>query len=123
MQRIRTGLRREDAIRDGTTPPLPRVSHPLSMIRALLFAFGLVGTLIGCGLFYVDSILLKIRVDESQPHWISLICSTSNGALVVDPAEWLPYTLVGMGALTLLYSIALPVPHYRHSGRFSHHHH
>jgi len=94
------------------------------MIRALLFAFGLVGTLIGGGLFYVDSILLKIRLDETHPHWISLICSSgSNGSLVVDPAEWVPYTLVGMGALTVLYAIALPVPHYRHSGRFSNHHH
>lgn len=95
------------------------------MIRALLFAFGLVGTLIGGGLFYVDSIQLKIRAEDKIPHWVNLFCSSgSNGSLMIDPAEWLPYTLVGMGALTVLYSLALPVSyhHHRHSGRNFHHH-
>ena len=93
------------------------------MIRALLFAFGLVGTLIGAGLFYVDSISLKISSDDKHPHWINLFCSSgSNGSLIIDPAEWLPYTLVGMGALTVLYSIALPTGYHRHHGRHHHHH-
>ena len=94
-----------------------------TMIRALLFAFGLVGTLIGAGLFYVDTISLKVQSEDKPPHWVSLICSSgSNGALIIDPAEWLPYTLVGMGGLTVLYSIALQTAPFRHPSRHHDHH-
>ncbi|AMV17562.1 hypothetical protein [Planctomyces sp. SH-PL14] len=94
------------------------------MIRALLFAFGLSGTLIGAGLFYVDSIALKPTVKGIDAPFVDLLMSVGeSGEIVIRPAAWLPYTLVGMSALTVLYSIALP-PRRRHEhyGRGHHHH-
>lgn len=94
------------------------------MIRALLFAFGLTGTLLGAGLFYVDSILLTVKPGESQLRLMTLLCSIGEGGKAsLDPAEWIPYTMVGMGALTVLYSLALPVRHFRHDRFRNHHHH
>jgi hypothetical protein len=79
------------------------------MIRALLFAFGLVGTLFGAALFYIDTIQLKLIASETAAFYLRPLCSIgTSGALILNPAEWLPYTIVGMSGLTVLYSIALP---------------
>lgn len=93
------------------------------MIRALLFAFGLSGTLIGAGLFYVESIALKATVrglDTPLVDWLTSV--SESGEILIRPAAWLPYTLVGMSALTVLYSIALP-PRRRHEHYSRGHHH
>lgn len=80
-----------------------------ALIRAAFFAFGL--TLAGSGslLFAVDSITLKKRVSEAPVPAMSWVTSaTKDGRRIITPPDWIPFTLIGIGGVTVLYAVALP---------------
>ena len=76
------------------------------MIRGAFSAVGINLTLWGAGLFYVEAVTLK--PDTSQHLWLSLISHSSGAVRTIQFAPWVPYTLIGVGIVTILYSIALP---------------
>lgn len=76
------------------------------MIRAAFSAFGINLTLWGAGLFYVEAV--KLKPDMPQNPIVSLLTSTADNDHTIHLAPWLPYTLIGIGVVTILYSIALP---------------
>ena len=63
----------------------------------------------GLSLLAVDGVLLCVGEGAQQNQVLTLISShTEDGRCMIDPPDWLGYTLVGMGGLTMLYSVALP---------------
>jgi hypothetical protein len=76
------------------------------MIRGAFSAVGINLTLWGAGLFYVEAVTLQ--PDTPQNLLLSMISHSSGDVLTIQFAPWLPYTLVGVGVVTILYSIALP---------------
>lgn len=80
-----------------------------SVIRAGFFAVGVVLACGGSILFAVDSVTLTAAVSRSRNTVLTSVSSPSgDGRRIVDPPEWLPFTLVGIGGVTILYAIALP---------------
>lgn len=87
------------------------------MFRAAFCALGTCLMLWGAALFYVDTITLK----PDAPHGfvMDLFAQETGSKRTIRPALWLPYTLVGVGIVTMLYAIALP----RRQPRVPEHHH
>mgnify|MGYP006332185319 CR=1 FL=1 len=55
------------------------------------------------------SILKEERDIGLQSRLIALVSqAATDGRRVIDPPDWLGFTLAGMGGLTMLYSVALP---------------
>ncbi len=79
------------------------------MIRAFFFGLGVFVALLGISLFSVDGVLLTHHQSHSPGELIQLVGQpTSDGRELIDPPDWMAYTLAGMGGLTMLYSVALP---------------
>ena len=76
------------------------------MIRAAFSALGFSLTLWGAGLFYIEAVTLK--PDTPQNPVLSFISHSAGGERTIQFAQWLPYTLIGVGVVTILYAIALP---------------
>ena len=76
------------------------------MIRGAFSALGINLTLWGAGLFYIEAVTLK--PDTPQNVLISWISHSTGEARTIQLAPWLPYTLFGVGVVTILYAIALP---------------
>jgi hypothetical protein len=76
------------------------------MFRAAFSALGINLTLWGAGLFYVEAV--KLKPDMPQNPLVSLLTDTAGNDRTIHLAPWLPYTLIGVGVITILYSIALP---------------
>jgi hypothetical protein len=79
------------------------------MIRALFFGLGTFVGLWGLSFVAIDGVLLNISAETSCSRVMQLISSAApDGRRMIDPPEWIGFTLVGMGGLTMLYSLALP---------------
>ncbi len=78
------------------------------MVRCLFFGLGAFVALWGSSLFVVDGVLLRADGAESSPLVRRMTSTLPDGRRMFDPPDWVGYTLVGMGGLTMLYSVALP---------------
>jgi hypothetical protein len=81
------------------------------MMRATFFAIGLFVTLWGAGLLVVDKFELNAKADEvPRTGFRGLFTSvtTPERKQVIDPPEWAAFSLMSVGAVTMLYSVALP---------------
>lgn len=88
---------------------IPDAAYPVTMIRALFFGLGAFVGLWGLSLIAVDGVLLHQSAVAQQNELIELVSSpAADGRRLIDPPDWIGFTLVGMGGLTLLYSVALP---------------
>lgn len=76
------------------------------MIRGAFSAVGINLTLWGVGLFYVTAVTLKPETPQNLV--LSMISHSSGDGRTIQFAPWLPYTLIGVGVVTILYAIALP---------------
>ncbi len=74
------------------------------MMRSAFSALGINLTLWGAGLFYVEAVTLKAEATEN----VVFSMLTESSGRTVPLAPWLPYTLMGVGIVTILYAIALP---------------
>lgn len=81
----------------------------VDLIRLCFFAEGLLVLLAGVVLVFVDQFVTVPLADESQRSF-QFAWTTVNADLqyVFDPPEWVGYALVSLGAITVLYTIALP---------------
>lgn len=79
------------------------------MIRAAFLTMGLYLSLCGAGLFVVDEVTLTKKFSQTDSAVVQLLTTlSSSGARVFDPPEWMSFTFVGVGGVTMLYAIALP---------------
>jgi hypothetical protein len=79
------------------------------LTRALFLGTGVYIALVGTLLFIVDSVTLRAyRGVDSSPLLTFLTVDSLGKARSFNPPEWLPYTLVGIGGVTILYAIAIP---------------
>jgi hypothetical protein len=77
------------------------------MLRAMFFATGTFAALCGAVLFRVDRVVLTRSKDDARV--VDVISHNSaDDRCEIDPPEWLAYTLVSTGLLTMLYALALP---------------
>jgi hypothetical protein len=77
------------------------------MLRAMFFATGTFAALCGAVLFRVDRVVLTRSADDVRI--VDVIGrSLPDSRCEIDPPEWLAYTLVSTGVLTMLYALALP---------------
>lgn len=78
------------------------------MMRAVFSALGFSLMLWGGALFHIDSVTLK--ADAPRNAVVDFLVSEQGSSRTVQMAPWLPYTLIGVGLVTLMYAIALPKP-------------
>jgi hypothetical protein len=81
------------------------------MLRATFFSIGLFVTLWGVSLLFVDKLVLSSRQDQMRNQGFRGMFSQMTGAprqQVYDPPDWAAFSLLAIGAVTMLYSVALP---------------
>ncbi|MGQ0637684.1 MAG: hypothetical protein ACT4QC_24160 [Planctomycetaceae bacterium] len=80
------------------------------MVRATFFAVGLFVTLWGVGLLFVDKFVLTMKSEMPQPSGFRGLFTaiTPERKQVIDPPEWAAFSLMSVGTVTMLYSVALP---------------
>ena len=79
------------------------------MVRAAFFSMGLYLALCGAGLFFVDEVTLTERLSRQQSGLLDFATTwTDTGQRRMDPPDWLPFSCIGLGGVTMLYAIALP---------------
>lgn len=79
------------------------------MIRAMFLTLGLYFVLTGAGFFFVDELTLTHQASEVDSPVLDFITSRAdNGQRKLDAPEWLPFTCIGLGAVTMMYAVALP---------------
>jgi hypothetical protein len=82
----------------------------LPMLRGTFFSLGLFITLWGVSLLFVDKLVLNVGDDQARPPGFrgSLANNAPQKPRVIDPPDWAAFSLLSVGAVTMLYSIALP---------------
>lgn len=79
-------------------------------MKSCFFAIGLFMTLCGGSLLFVDKVTLNANEDPQPESAISSMFSsvTPGRQRVIDPPEWAAFSFMSIGAVTMLYSVALP---------------
>jgi len=81
----------------------------IHMYRAGFLAFGLYLVLLGGGLFFVDELTLNQKISSRAAPLLNVLAQPdSSGRHHLHPPEWAPFSLLGLGVITMLYAIALP---------------
>jgi hypothetical protein len=79
------------------------------MLRAFFFAVGVFTTFLGVECLLVDRAVLNIdRSISQQQRVFPMVRSSVGPKREVNPPEWLGWSLISAGAVTSLYSVALP---------------
>lgn len=85
------------------------------MLRAIFFAGGLFVALWGGTFLMVDEMVLAFN-DEPQPQRTEefrglFMSKNAEDKKVFNPPEWVAFTLMSIGSVTMLYAVALPKRH------------
>lgn len=80
------------------------------MVKSCFFSTGLFVTLWGVSLLFVDQIVLNATEEGEPENAISAMISTvtPENQKYVDPPDWAAFSLMSVGAVTMLYAVALP---------------
>lgn len=79
------------------------------MRRAFFFSLGTFVTLAGIVTLGIDRVVLNLRAESGPRRMLDLVTSiTHDGLRVFTVPEWMPFTLIGVGGVTVLYTLALP---------------
>ena len=80
------------------------------MMRTVFFSIGLFVALVGTSLLFIDKIVLTAKVDDDSSSNLRGFFTgiNSDRQKVVDPPDWVAFNLMSVGAITVLYSVALP---------------
>lgn len=74
------------------------------MYRLFFFTKGLFLAFSGLTLFAVDSVTLNPAAAKT----LSLTLGGVTIPPVINPPDWMPFSLIGLGAITFMYAIAIP---------------
>lgn len=79
------------------------------MFRAFFFTIGVFTSLVGAECLLVDRAVLNIDQPVStQRRIFPMVRSSVGRKMVVEPPDWMGWSLISAGAVTTLYSFALP---------------
>jgi hypothetical protein len=80
------------------------------MMRACFFATGLFVALWGVTFMMVDKVTLNLKAESARPAGFrGLFAGVSpDRKQVFDPPDWAAWSLLSVGTVTMLYSVALP---------------
>lgn len=79
------------------------------MTRAAFLASGLFLALVGAGLFFVAQITLTDKASQYEAPPLDWVTHRDTiGRRAFDRPEWMPFTFIGVGGVTMLYAVALP---------------
>lgn len=82
------------------------------MFRSFFFAAGIYIVTCGFTCLLVDKMTLNWRDLSGDPEgsraWFTSV--TEDRRYVFDPPDWLAFSLMTVGSVTTLYSVALPAP-------------
>ena len=86
------------------------------MIRASFFAAGVFVALWGVSFLTIDKLVLnKVSDQDRDQGFRGMLASTQvverESRPVIDPPEWMAFSLMSIGTVTMLYSAALPKRH------------
>jgi hypothetical protein len=84
------------------------------MLRASFFAGGLFIIMLGISTMFVDKLVLKGQEDARRdPNFRGIFTSLNQDRQhVFDPPDWAGFSLLSVGGITILYSLALPKGHH-----------
>lgn len=85
------------------------------MWRTLFFTLGLFVALLGATCFFVESVTLK-AAEKPADGWRGVVARVRNTVgsperKTIEPPEWAAFSLISLGAVTMLYAVALPRRH------------
>lgn len=82
------------------------------MLRSTFFAAGLFVALCGASILFVDKVQLKMPGDPKQEPgfrgFLSRVSTQPPRRKIIDPPDWAAFSLMSLGAVTMLYAVALP---------------
>ncbi len=80
------------------------------MIRSTFFALGLFLAACGASFLVVDKFVLNFKGQPASEEGIRalFVSITPDRQKVFDPPQWLAFSLMSVGSVTVLYSLALP---------------
>lgn len=89
------------------------------MLRATFFSMGLFVTLWGAAFLFADKIVLydngeELERDKNIRGMMSNQQIEKDVRRVFDPPDWAAFSLLSVGAVTILYTIALPQRYHHH---------
>jgi hypothetical protein len=83
----------------------------LPMLRGTFFSIGLFIALWGASLLVVDKVVLKVAEEAPRtPGFRGMYNNQQQQQRprVIDPPDWVSFSLLSVGAVTMLYAVALP---------------
>ena len=90
----------------------PSMTKGRLMLRSTFFSVGLFITMWGITFLFVDKLMIKTKdVPPQQRAFRGLFAAvTPKGSQhkIIDPPEWAAFSLLSIGTITILYSVALP---------------
>ena len=81
------------------------------MVRSIFFSSGMFVAMWGVTFLMVDKMILNVKDDTpaKQAGFRGLFTSTTpERKKVFDPPDWAAFSLMSVGTVTMLYSVALP---------------
>ena len=80
------------------------------MLKSCFFATGLFATLWGVSLLFIDQLVLNATEEGEPESAISAMVSTvtPQNQKYIDPPDWAAFSMMSVGAVTMLYAVALP---------------
>jgi hypothetical protein len=81
----------------------------LPMMRGTFFSIGMFIALWGVSLLFVDKLVVNVADDTSRtPGFRGMLGNNQQKQRVIDPPDWVSFSLLSVGAVTMLYAVALP---------------
>jgi hypothetical protein len=79
------------------------------MARAFFFTIGLFATLVGAECLIVDRAVLNLdRPVAQRQGFFPMVRGSVRPKREIEPPDWMGWSLISAGAVTMLYSITLP---------------
>ena len=95
-------------------PTVDRLEFSTVLTRALFLGTGVYVACVGAILFFVETVTLHACTESGSTIVRWLTTDSAGHGRIINPPDWLPYMLVGMGGVTVLYAIALPRAAWKH---------
>jgi hypothetical protein len=82
----------------------------LPMLRGTFFSVGMFIALWGVSLLFVDKLVVNVADDSQRtPGFRGMLNNQpQQKQRVIDPPDWVSFSLLSVGAVTMLYAVALP---------------
>lgn len=82
----------------------------LPMLRGTFFSIGMFIALWGVSLLFIDKLVINMPDDSARaPGFRGMFAGNQQQRQrVIDPPDWAAFSMLSIGAVTMLYAVALP---------------